>query len=46
MSRYKYSSLDEAADEIRLVNILPGVEGSELVVDLHTACLRQNESPP
>lgn len=46
MPRHVYTNLDEAANEIRLVTILPGISGSDIVIDLHNIRLRQNEPTP
>ena len=46
MPRHNYSCLNEAAGEIRLVDILPGTKGSETVIELHTTHLRQDEPAP
>ena len=46
MPRYIYSKLDETANQIRLVTIFPGVDGSDVVVDLHTIRFHPHEPAP
>lgn len=36
MPRYEYNKLDETANEIRLVKLLPGVAKPDIAADLHT----------
>jgi hypothetical protein len=46
MPRHQYNCLDEAADEIRLATILPGIRGTRVLIELHTTCLGQGTPTP
>ncbi|KAK7892697.1 hypothetical protein LTR67_006934 [Exophiala xenobiotica] len=46
MPRHIYTSLDEAANEIRLVTIFPGLRDSDIVIGLHNIHLGQKQNEP